>query len=337
MRMRIGLIACTLGALLIAGCVEQIPVTYYPPFYNPSSFDAIGIRSFTGATAVSQQVGNVLAGQFAIDMVANGTYSRVYNLGQDRQVEALDGIIIVTVEHFSADRLIETRLRSSRPVSASGRSGGRRVDDEQLMVNDVRLTVSARIETPRGQILYATPEPITAHIRSEEATAGALMSLDECYYRAIRQVSAELVRQFAVTEMVVSVDPSKALFTATKRDEHGDWIRTDTFAMSDPMMRVVLTLPAEADGNIFHLVLVDPRNPDKILDQEPVLWGRNRSETGRAFVFVPMDLMVKAGTGKLQVQLRSGDAPLVTHDFQIVERLPEVPEDTESVEASPVD
>jgi hypothetical protein len=331
-------ILCVLGAMALTGCMEQIPVTYYPPFYHPDSFQAIGIRSFEGATATSQRVGDVLAGEFAVAMVTNGSYSHIYNLGQDRQVDGLDGIIIGRVEDFSAEHLLEVDVR---PGSApAGGSGGRRLRERALAVNEVTLTVSARMETPSGQILYATPEPVTAHIRSAEGgTEGAILSLEECYYRAIRQVSAELVRQFAVTEMIVSVVRDEALFVATTRDDKGDWIRTDMIPMDEPIMTVVLRLPAEANGNIFVLAIIPKGKPDDAVARESVLWYRGRSETGQAFVFIPIDLLTEAGTDKLEVQLRSGESVLMSRDFTIVQDaidLP-LPEDTEAVDTVPLE
>ena len=304
----------------LTGCMEELPVTSYPAFYAPGRYQVLGIRSFEGATAVSQRVGDVLAGELAVAMLDNGTYPEVYNLGQRHMLPEIDLMLVGTVEHFSAERLTRTEQQQAYTVDAEGNRTSQGLQERFLTANDVTLTVSARIETPDGAILQVTAEPITAHVRSDEGDASTpLMSLEECYYRAIREVSAELVRQFAITEGMVSVVGEDTFFIAAGRDLEGNWVRSNTFSIDTPALRVVVKLPPEADRNVFQLVIIAKNKPDTPLKREVFVWRREDRSTGQVFVFVPLELLTQAGTGQLQVQLRSGDTPILRRDLTITE------------------
>ena len=323
---------------LAGGCSQKITVWRVPPFWSPE-LKSIVVVPFRNRTNV-RGAGQVISDQLADALRFNGTYENVHR-SSDLQVllDEADRQALLTGK--DANRVIE-RFKKRGEVQAiligqvntfSATSQSQRKKDPIPAYNqytntwyvagykeyvwsrhESNVSVTARLIAMDGTTLYSMPTPATGHAWAE----GSPPKYDPyaCRTAATRQAVSRMLWHFAIIKTEIKVDPKKVLQTAT-RFYDGEWKTTDKFRTTDEKGIIVLSLPPEADRNVFKLTVVRKGTEEDLITQK-VTWTSKWSAYGHGWAFSPKDTAEKGGgPGTYTVKFYSGPKPVIRRDFTI--------------------
>lgn len=328
--------ALVLLAAMGGGCSKKVWITQIPPFYTPD-LKTIAVVPFRNRST-RRDAGNVIADKLAAALMANGSY-KVFNRNdlsalmdqQDLKI-ALSGdtsaaadkfkqhtnvqaILIGTVTTFSATSRTQRRKDPQYVYDKRGRQrlAGYRTYDYTR--NEANVSVTAvLIRVSDGTTIHSTPRPASRQIYSEGESPA--MDPYACAAVAADWVVYQLVAEFAPVRRQISLNPGKALRTATGAEPYDNkWTYSDKFSVTDEKMHVVVALPASCDRNRFRITIV--RKGERVdLAFMDIVWTRQYA--GYGYLFNPREIGEKGGgPGEYEVKFYSGPEPVLRRTFKI--------------------
>jgi len=339
LKRRGGLLAAggILAALFAGGCSQKMTVWRVPPFWS-RELKSIVVVPFRNSTNV-QGAGQVISDQLADALKFNGTYTNVYRssdlqvlldeadrqallTGKDanRVIERfkkrgeVQAILIGQVNTFSATRQTDRKKKQTPKYNQYTKTWYTVYEEYDWTRHESNVSVTARLIAMDGTTVYSMPVPATGHAWAE----GSPPKYDPyaCRNAATRQAINGMLWHFAIIQTEINVDPDKVLQTAT-RFYDGEWKTTDSFSTSDEKGIIVLSLPPEADRNVFRFAIIRKGTEKDLLTQE-VTWTSTWSALGHGWEFIPKDIAEKGGgPGTYTVKFYSGPKPVIRRDFTI--------------------
>ena len=327
-------VALALLAIMGGGCSKKVWITQIPPFYTPD-LKTIAVVPFRNRST-RRDAGNVIADKLAAALMANGAY-KVFNrndlsalmdqqdlkiaLGGDTSAAAdkfkqhtnVQAILIGTVTTFSATSKTQRRRDPQYLYDKRGRKrlvGYRTYDYTR---NEANVSVTAvLIRVSDGTTIHSTPRPASKQIPSEGESPA--MDPYACAAVAADWVVYQLVADFAPVRRQISLDPGKALRTATELYDN-KWTYSDKFLATDEKMHVVVALPGSCDRNRFRITIV--RKGERVdLAFMDIVW--TSKYTGFGYPFNPREIAEKGGgPGEYEVKFYSGPEPVLRRTFKI--------------------
>lgn len=322
-----------LATMLAAGCGTKIVVQGIPSFYRPE-LKALAVLPFRNLTNV-QGAGEIVADKLAAALAANGTY-KVYNRNdlkslmneRDLQLALSDdpakaatrfkkvgglevqAVLTGSVGTFSATTNSQQRQEPTFIYDENGNAipTGQRVFTWTR--NEANVGVTAVLYSVGGETLHAaTPSPAQAWAEGSPAKYDAAA----CREHAVGNMVQALVVEFAVTNCVIKINPSKDFRTSNDLFEN-QWTYADTFKATDEKMFVVLRLPACCDRNRFRITIARKDQRTYLVDM-PIVWDKTNNSFG--YQFSPRELAKKGGTGQYVAKFFAGPQPSMTTAFTI--------------------
>jgi len=332
----------------VQGGCATIPVTRIPDFWEPGRFESVTVLPFDDARVLDPHAGDNLAGQLAAALAENGTYPFIY--GGDRfgmlgPSPGHSGGVVLTGDvlrfHVISQeelRYVQDRRRRDNRAARPGRGRGgsvyrdpsgrvyRRVDGHRYVCPadkeghyEVRLTHTATVAvtaalraSETGQVVHATRAPVVTTGTTQGDTYN---DPGHALHMAVSQAVDGLVREFAVTEGEVKVDPKKALRTTAGRVEKGQWVEQGAFP-ADGRFVAVVALPDDAHRNPFRLG-IGPKDSEVDLAEQFFTWDRHAGHRGQAFPFDLATIASAGGVGDYELRFYARDELVMTRDFEV--------------------
>jgi hypothetical protein len=333
---------------LASGCAKDVPVTYYPTFYD-ESVERVGVARFRNRSG-NARAGLLMARALTRALEANGTYRvlgpvDIHRLLQDpaevadpnktvekwvpqlRAHSELDAVVTGVVLAYQAGQYY--RPESSVGVGTgvgygrggypyrhwnTGMYGYRRWPVTYRMEREA--VVSVKITLTRlsdGETLYTTAQPVRLRLDSYDVEGD--VPAEEMLGYAADRAAVRLAERLAPSKMVLELKPDQTLKTADGFTG-GEYNYTDDFRPGDTLY-AVLSLPKEADRNTFRLAIIQKEGAAEIASQE-IVWDRAAEK--RSATFEVDQLLEEAPPGKFLLKLYSGDVFAFEQDFEIKPR-----------------
>lgn len=313
----------------MGGCSQSFNVKQYPDFYTPQIKD-VAVMPFANES-LRPWAGDVFASNLAVALHDNGTYAVAgpvelrRMLGEKefdglarqdpnaaieavRRLGKFQAILCGTVLMYGAAGERYLVADSYRPYPYGYRWGGPAYYYEYSAEADVTVMASL-IRLADGAVLAGTSRPVKATV----AVSGYPYNPELVLRDAMARVLDKLVEKFAVVTVKVTVSPSKALRTSDGPQDDG-WGVSDFFRTSDEKMFVLLSLPPQADRNVFRLTITRGSDSENPLAEQSVTWSR--LENQRAIEFSPRQFSGGAG-GDYRVNFYANGERVMSHKFKI--------------------
>ena len=182
---------------------------------------------------------------------------------------------------------------------------------ETTIVAAVQCVVHV-LDTGSGQIVASVPVSLTGSNKSFEfmfQKSGPAI-LNKLEARAVERI----LKEIAVTRSPLKL-PANPVRVATGRYD-GQWEWQKKLSSDQATFSVVVCLPVESARNHFKVSIV-PRESREVLAEEQFVWPDGANE--HALTFDLRSLVEKHGSGPLTAKLYSGEAPIATCDFALLE------------------
>jgi len=180
---------------------------------------------------------------------------------------------------------------------------------EVLLVGASVRASMALVRVADGQVLAATPAPLTAQVYTDRSDADRKQLVAEAEQKLI----AQLLEEFAVVPQEVRIETHKALRVARGPSED-PWKNTGKLPADATDALLVLALPPAAAGNTFRLTVTRKGDEPPLLSKDVVY---PRGVDAHAVPFDPAALAARAGPGKYEAVLSYGDQRIAKRGFEI--------------------
>lgn len=329
-----------LSAVLLVGCTKEISVWRVPSFWEPGQIEAVAVVPFRCTAIDDPEAGNTIADRLASALAANGTYDRVYNrrdlasLMTEKDLESLSGgqgdvseilkrhtdvqaIITGTVTHFEATSQSEQRQTPQYTYDAYGNQYLAGYQVFTFTRNDAVVSVTATMLTAKtGATIHTTGVPAQEHMWAQGAPPE--YSMDACLAVAVDSVIFQLLQEFAITGTTLKIKTNEAFRITTGEYFDGEWEDQNVFTTADTEMTVVISLPPEADRNIFGIGVARDGTRQNLI-KEDFIWDADAPAEGMTVVFDPSEIAAAGGgPGVYVLKFYTGDEPVIENKFSII-------------------